>query len=260
MSKHIKFIHRLSWLIPIIYLPFSYAKADELLVAVASNFSLPMQQIVKDFEEQYHHKVQLAFGSSGKFFAQISHGAPYDVFFSADQTKPQALIEQNLAFSESRQTYALGALALWSTQANKVDSKGQILRQGKFNKLALANPKLAPYGLAATDVLNNLHLLEQTRPLWVQGENIAQTYQFVASQNADMGFVAVSQIMQNNQLKFGSAWLIPAKLYRPIKQDAVILKQTKVKNAAEDLMQFMQSTSVQRIILSFGYQLDGGQS
>ena len=230
------------------------------MVAVASNFSLPMQKIVAEFEQTHSHKVKLAFGSSGKFFAQIVNGAPYDAFFSADQTKPQALVERNLAIGSSRFTYALGVLALWSADSQKIANNGDILMRGNFNKLALANPKLAPYGLAAMDVLKNMQLLDSTQAHWVQGENITQTYQFVASHNADIGFVALSQIMQNAALTHGSAWIIPATLYRPIKQDAVILKQTKHKAAASELMNFMHSPEVNSILLSFGYKLEQTQS
>ena len=237
----------------------TYSKAEELMVAVASNFSQPMQQIVRVFEQTHQHKVVLVFGSSGKIFAQIINGAPFDVFFSADQAKPQALIERDLAISVSRFTYALGVLALWSADPQKIANNSDVLVQGKFNKLALANPKLAPYGLAATDVLSNMQLTDATQLRWVQGENIAQTYQFVASHNADIGFVALAQIMQNGALSHGSAWIIPASLYNPIKQDAVILQRAKNNSAAKDLMDFMSSPSATSIIQSFGYELEQQQ-
>ena len=237
----------------------TYSKAEELMVAVASNFSQPMQQIVRVFEQTHQHKVVLVFGSSGKIFAQIINGAPFDVFLSADQAKPQALIERDLAISASHFTYALGVLALWSADPQKIANNSDVLVQGKFNKLALANPKLAPYGLAATDVLSNMQLTDTTQLRWVQGENIAQTYQFVASHNADIGFVALAQIMQNGALSHGSAWIIPASLYNPIKQDAVILQRAKNNSAAKDLMDFMSSPSATSIIQSFGYELEQQQ-
>lgn len=229
--------------------------AETIHVAVASNFSLPMQHIVMAFEKQFPHRLKLSYGSSGKFFAQITHGAPYDVFFSADQAKPKALVNQQLALASSQFTYALGALALWSADTSKVDPQGHILNSNEFNKLAFANPKLAPYGQAALDVLNNLQLIDSTQARWVQGENIAQTYQFVASQNADIGFVALSQIMQNGQLKSGSAWIIPPQLYQAIKQDAVILQHAAHKPGATQLIEFMHSPSVKEILLAFGYQM-----
>ncbi|WP_340678590.1 molybdate ABC transporter substrate-binding protein [Paraglaciecola sp.] len=231
-------------------------KAEELMVAVASNFSLPMRQIAEVFAQTHPHTVQLSFGSSGKFFAQIVNGAPYDLFFSADQSKPQALIDKELAITNSRFTYALGALALWSADPHKITTSNNILLTDNFNKLALANPKLAPYGLAAMDVLSNMQLLETTRERWVQGENIAQTYQFIASHNADIGFVAVSQIMQKGKLTSGSAWFISATLYRPIKQDTVILKRVKNIGAANEFMSFMQGPEASNIIQSFGYTLE----
>ncbi len=226
------------------------------MVAVASNFSLPMRQIAEVFAQTHPHTVQLSFGSSGKFFAQIVNGAPYDLFFSADQSKPQALIDKELAITNSRFTYALGALALWSADPHKITTSNNILLTDNFNKLALANPKLAPYGLAAMDVLSNMQLLETTRERWVQGENIAQTYQFIASHNADIGFVAVSQIMQKGKLTSGSAWFISATLYRPIKQDTVILKRVKNIGAANEFMSFMQGPEASNIIQSFGYTLE----
>ena len=237
----------------------SSSKAEELLVAVAANFSGPMQEIAEVFTQTQPHKIQLAFGSSGKFFAQIVNGAPYDLFFSADQTKPQALIDQNLALTSSRFTYALGALALWSADPLKINNDASVLVSGNFNKLALANPKLAPYGLAAMDVLINMQLMEASQKRWVQGENIAQTYQFIASGNADIGFVAVSQIMQNAVLKKGSAWIVPSTLYRPIKQDAVLLKRSKHLTTAKLFMDFMQGPEASHIIRSFGYTLEQKQ-
>jgi molybdate transport system substrate-binding protein len=248
-----------TWLILSLLFITPICIAEELMVAVAANFSLPMRQIAEVFAQTHPHTVQLAFGSSGKFYAQILNGAPYDVFFSADESKPQALIDQDLALTNSRFTYALGALALWSADPEKIDHNGTVLIDGNFNKLALANPKLAPYGLAAMDVLANMQLIEATRQRWVQGENIAQTYQFIASRNADIGFVAVSQIMQNALLKTGSAWIVPTTLYRPIKQDAVILKQTQHLKAAREFMTFMQGPEASSIIQSFGYTLDQNQ-
>ena len=232
---------------------------EPLLVAVASNFSLPMQQIADKFEQQTPYKLQLAFASSGKFYAQIVNGAPYHVFLSADQSTPQALIDKHLALPSSQFTYALGGLALWSANPQKIAGNSAILHSDNFNKLALANPKLAPYGVAAQDVLAKLQLTEATRRHWVQGENIAQTYQFVASGNADIGFVALSQIMQQGQLIRGSAWIVPSTMYRAIKQDAVLLKRATDHSGAQQLMRYLQSPEAHEIIRSFGYQLEHTQ-
>ena len=233
--------------------------SEQILVAVASNFSLPMQQIARNFEQQSRYTVQLAFASSGKFYAQIVNGAPYDVFLSADQTTPAALINKQLALPSSQFTYALGALALWSADPQKIAGNSAILPTNQFNKLALANPKLAPYGRAAHEVLSKLQLNEATQSRWVQGENIAQTYQFVASGNADIGFVALSQIMHQRQLISGSAWIVPADMYQPIRQDAVLLKRAAQHVGAQQLMKYLRGPEAGEIIRSFGYQLEHTQ-
>lgn len=232
------------------------AVGADLRLAVAANFAAPMQLIAEQFEQQSGHKLSVSFGSSGKFFAQITHGAPFDVFFSADQAKPHVLVSQQLALADSSFTYALGALALWSVDKHGVDPNGQVLSGNHFNKLALANSRLAPYGKAAEQVLQKLGLLEATRAKWVQGENIAQTYQFVASQNAQLGFVAQSQIFRQGRLSAGSAWLIPAEYHDPIRQDAVILSYCKDPDAARQLLQFMRSAAITELIKSFGYGVE----
>ncbi|WP_295872026.1 molybdate ABC transporter substrate-binding protein [uncultured Zhongshania sp.] len=229
--------------------------ADQLSVAVASNFTAAMRQLGDEFEETTGHSLNVSYGSSGKFYAQIRHGAPFQVFLSADQTKPEALIKEGLVTPKNRFTYAVGALALWSSKSDFVDENGEVLRSGHFNKLALANPLLAPYGIAALDVLRHLSLENSTRNSWVKGENIAQTYQFVSTGNADIGFVAVSQIMENGELKSGSAWIVPPKLYRPIKQDAVLLKAGENSVAATEFIAFLKSEKAKTIIRTFGYGL-----
>jgi molybdate transport system substrate-binding protein len=227
--------------------------AEQINVAVASNFTAPMKAIVTAFEQQSEHRVKLSFGSSGKFFAQITHGAPFELFFSADQTKPKALEESGLIVPGSRFTYAIGALALWSSNPTLLKNNAGALKQGQFTKLALANPKLAPYGLAAVEVLEHLALTEHTKAKWVQGENIAQTYQFISTGNADIGFVAMSQIMQQGQINLGSSWLIPHELYSPIKQDAALLARGKNSPAAKALLTYIQSNQAKAIIESYGY-------
>ncbi|HEY8569364.1 molybdate ABC transporter substrate-binding protein [Microbulbifer sp.] len=228
-------------------------QADELTLAVASNFTAPMQEIASRFEQHSGHTVKLAFGSSGKFFAQISHGAPYQALFSADQTKPAQLVTLGLADATSRFTYAEGKLALWSSKPGFVDAEGEVLKRGDFNKLAIANPKLAPYGAAAVELLQQLQLETQTRARWVQGENISQTYQFVASGNADLGLVALSQIFKDGKVAEGSAWIVPAQLYSPIRQDAVVLKHGEHVPAMQEFWAFMHSAEVSAIIRTYGY-------
>ncbi|WGL17132.1 molybdate ABC transporter substrate-binding protein [Microbulbifer bruguierae] len=234
------------------------ARAEELTVAVASNFTAPMKEIAARFEANSDHRVKLAFGSSGKFFAQISHGAPYQAFFSADQSKPARLVELGLARADSRFTYAEGQLALWSAKPDFVDPHGEVLKRQQFKRLAFANPKLAPYGVAAVEVLERLNLLEQTRGRWVQGENISQTYQFIASGNAELGFVALSQIQHDDTIKRGSAWILPRNLYNPIRQDAVILREGAKVSALADFWQFLQSAEARAIIQSYGYTPESG--
>ncbi|MGH1429397.1 MAG: molybdate ABC transporter substrate-binding protein [Arenicella sp.] len=238
----------------------STVSAGEIHVAVASNFIAPMKTIVEKFEKQSHHHVKVSYGSSGKIYAQILHGAPYHVFFSADKDKPLALEKHNLTAPNSRFTYAYGTLALWSHTSNALkNTNGEVLLKNiMFNKLALANPKLAPYGAAAVDVLNNLGIYDDTKPKWVLGENIAQTYQFISTGNADIGFIALSQLALKNRSEhhseLGSFWLVPQALYNPIQQDAVLLKKGKNSEAAKALIRFVKNESTQNIIASYGYK------
>ncbi|MFC7049414.1 molybdate ABC transporter substrate-binding protein [Emcibacter nanhaiensis] len=229
--------------------------AGEVTVAVASNFTGAMKEIAGAFEKQSGHRVKLSFGSSGKFYAQIRNGAPFEVFLSADQAKPAALDKDGLTVAGSRFSYAIGALALWSSDAKVVDNGGGILKRGTFRKIAIANPKLAPYGVAATQVLDALGLTDIVRGKLVMGENISQTFQFVGSGNAEIGFVALSQVMQGNKVKAGSAWIVPPELYQPIRQDAVLLKRGEANEAAGALLSFLRSEQAGRIITSFGYRV-----
>lgn len=226
------------------------SSAGEVTVATASNFTAPMKALAAEFERTSGHKVKLAFGSSGKLYAQIINGAPFEVLFSADQAKPITLEEAGLTVPGSRFTYAIGTLALWSP---KVGLSDEALKQLMSGKLALANPRLAPYGIAAIEVLANLELEEKTRANWVRGENIAQTFQFVDSGNADAGFVSLSQLMENGKITKGSAWIIPPELYRPIRQDAVLLSPAEDNPAARELLNFMRGATARKIIHSFGY-------
>lgn len=230
-------------------------KAEQITVAAASNFSGAMDEIVTRFEEQSGHRVKVSYGSSGKLFAQVQHGAPFQAFFSADQAKPMALEKAGLVVPGSRFTYALGGLVLWSSQPELVDEEVHVLKQGNFNKLALANPKLAPYGAAAVEVLQVMDLFEVTSAKWVRGENISQTFQFVATGNADLGFVALSQVMQQGLINEGSYWIVPAQLYSPIRQDAVLLNRGKNSAGARALLGFVKGEIGKGIIENYGYQV-----
>ena len=230
-------------------------RAAEVSVAVASNFSAPMQKIAQAFEQETGHKALLSFASTGNLYAQIRNGAPYQVLLAADDTTPTKLEAEGLGVAGSRFTYAVGTLVLWSKQPGLVDDKGEILRSGKFDRIAMANPKLAPYGAAALETLTQMGVLQSVQPKLVQGENISQTYQFVATQNAQLGFVALSQVMVDGRVSQGSAWLVPAQLHSPIRQDAILLAKGRDMPAAVALMRFLRSERARALIRSFGYGL-----
>ncbi|MCE1240189.1 MAG: molybdate ABC transporter substrate-binding protein [Azonexaceae bacterium] len=229
--------------------------AAEVQVAVAANFTAPVQQIAGEFERKTGHKAVLAFGATGKFYAQITNGAPFEVFLAADDTTPAKLDKEGQTVLGSRFTYAVGTLVLWSSKPDFVDAKGDVLKSGKFNKLAVANPKTAPYGAAAIETLTRLKLLDAVQPKFVQGENISQTHQFVSTGNADIGFVALSQVFKDNKLNSGSAWIVPGEMHEPILQDAVILAKGKDNPAAKAFMEFLKSPYAHAVIKSYGYAL-----
>lgn len=230
-------------------------RADEVQVAVASNFTAPMKEIAAEFEKDTGHKALLAFGSSGKFYAQIRNGAPFQVFLSADDETPARLEREGLILPGSRFTYATGTLALWSPRAGYVDAHGEVLRQGRYTRLAIANPRLAPYGSAAVEMLNKLGLLAAVQSRFVQGENIAQTWQFVATGNAELGLVALSQVTKDGRLTGGSAWVVPGHLHTPIRQDAVTLASARGNPAAEALVQYLKGDKARAIIRAYGYEI-----
>ncbi len=227
------------------------AHAADIRVAVAANFTAPMKQIAADFEKETGNHVSLAFGGTGQFYAQIRNGAPYDLLLAADRTTPEKLEREGLA--GGRFTYAIGKLVLWSSKAGYVDGDGKILREGAFGHIAIANPRLAPYGAAAMETLKGLGLLDALRTKMVQGENISQTFQFVSSGNAELGFVALSQVWKNGKLSSGSAWVVPAKFYSPIRQDAAVLSSSKEKTAASALANYLKGEKARAVIRSYGY-------
>jgi molybdate transport system substrate-binding protein len=229
------------------------AHADTVSVAVAANFTAPMQKIAAAFEIDTGHKAELSFGATGKFYAQITHGAPFQVLLSADDTTPARLEREGKAVAHSRFTYAIGTLVLWSAQPGTVDAKGDVLKSGDFKHLAIANPKLAPYGAAALQVMEKLGVATALQPRLVQGENIAQTFQFVSTGNAQLGFVALSQVMADGKIRSGSAWQVPASLHEPIRQDAVLLMPGKDSAAASALLTYLRGSNARAIIQSYGY-------
>ncbi|MBP5943011.1 molybdate ABC transporter substrate-binding protein [Pseudomonas sp. P116] len=233
----------------------SAAQADEVQVAVAANFTAPIQAIAADFEKDTGHKLVAAYGATGQFYAQIKNGAPFDVFLSADDTTPEKLEKEGDTVKGSRFTYAVGTLALWSAKDGYIDAKGEVLKKNEYQHLSIANPKTAPYGLAATQVLEKLKLTDATKAKIVEGQNITQAYQFVSTGNAELGFVALSQIYQEGKVTSGSAWIVPASLHDPIKQDAVILSKGKDNAAAKALVEYLKGPKAAAVIKSYGYQL-----
>lgn len=231
----------------------SAVQAETVSVAVASNFTAPMQKIAEAFAQDTGHQAVLSFGATGKFYAQIHHGAPFGVLLAADDTTPAKIASEGQGDAASRFTYAIGKLVLWSPQVGYVDAQGEVLKQNAFQHIAMANPKLAPYGLAAEQTLGKLGLLAQIKPKLVQGENIGQTYQFVATGNAQLGFVALSQVMANGKIQSGSAWVVPAAMHTPIRQDAIVLNQAKDNVAAKALMDYLKGDKARAIISAYGY-------
>jgi len=231
------------------------ARADEVQVAVAANFTAPMKVLAAQYEHATGHKVLPSYGATGKFYAQIKNGAPFEVLLAADDETPARLELEGAAQAGTRFTYAIGKLVLWSAQPGLVDDKGAILSSGTFPHLAIANPKTAPYGAAAIEVLKKQNLLAALEGKLVQGENIAQAHQFVVSGNAPLGFVAMSQVFAEGKLSSGSAWIVPSSLYAPIRQDAILLAKGKDKRAAIAFLAYLKSDAARSLIQGSGYGL-----
>jgi len=231
------------------------ASAGEVRAAVASNFAAPMERIVALFEKDSGHRVKVSLGSSGKLYSQIKGGAPFDVMLAADEVTPKQLLQERLAVAGSRFVYATGRMVLWSAQPGFVDEKGVVLNNGNFNRLAIADPKLAPYGMAAKETLERLVMWNAMQRKLVKGENITQTYQFVATENAELGFVALSQIMRDGKMDAGSWWLVPSEMHKPIRQSAVLLSGAKDITAAQSFLAFLKSDKARKVMLGFGYEM-----
>jgi len=227
-------------------------------VAVAANFLSPFKQLAQKFESATGHNTRIVSGSTGKLYAQIVHGAPFDVLLAADSKRPHLLEEQGLAVTGSRFTYARGRLTLWSADAGHIGKDGiAVLKKGAFRHLALANPKAAPYGKAAQSTLQALNLWDALQPRIVQGENVGQTFQFVATGNAEVGFVALSQVLAMDVDRQGSRWEVPSTYHDPIRQDAVLLVKGRGNAAAQALMKYLQSPAAKTMIANFGYEVQG---
>ncbi len=246
-----------SWLFIFCFSQSSIA-ADQVAIAVASNFSVPMRSIIQEFESASGHSVRVSFASTGKLYAQIINGAPFDILLSADQAAPKKMLDSGVALTGTRRSYAIGQLVLWSNDGPEAYSAQERLIRKSFNKVAIANPRFAPYGLAAAQVLEKLQLTNETPHALVYGENIAQVYQFVKTANADLGFIAASQIVGQQLPKRVKFWLVPQSLHEPITQDMVLLARSKGNSAARSFFAFMQTEQVEAIIKRHGYRVPGG--
>ncbi len=228
-------------------------QAAEVQVAVAANFAAPLAQIAEGFSAATGHRLKVVVGATGKFHQQIAAGAPFEVLIAADDETPARLVKEGLAVTGSNFTYAIGKLALWSAQPGYVDGQGAVLAAGKFSHLAVANPKLAPYGRAALEVLKARGLAEPLAPRLVTAETIAQAYQFVATGNAELGFVALSQLLVPGKPAGGSYWLVPPALYGEIRQNAVLLKAGATNPAASALLAWLKTEPAKAVIQVYGY-------
>lgn len=236
--------------VPVVILPTA-ALSAETKIAVAANFTAAAKDIAKAFEAKTGHKAVLAFGSTGKLYTQIANGAPFEAFLAADQKRPQKAETEGLAVAGSRFTYAKGKIVLFSVDAKLIDDAGKVLgKPGAFAKLAITNPKTAPYGAAAVEAMEKLGVYAGVKPKLVQGDNLAQTYQFIVTKNAQLGFVAYSQVIK---AEGGSKWMVPDNLYTPLRQDAVLLKTGEDSEAAKAFLAFLKSDAAHTILKNYGY-------
>ncbi|HSV84565.1 MAG TPA: molybdate ABC transporter substrate-binding protein [Ramlibacter sp.] len=233
------------------------AHAGQVQVAVAANMAAPMQQVAAAFTRATGHQAVVVLGSTGKFHAQIVNGAPFEVLLAADDETPARLEREGHGVAGTRFTYAIGRLVLWSADPALVDAQGSVLRQPPRGRLAIADPRVAPYGAAAVEALGKLGVLAAWQPQFAQGESVGQAFQFVASGNAPIGFVALAQVMAEGRINRGSAWIVPATLHTPLRQDAVLLKAGERNPAAAALLQYLRSESVRAVLRGYGYEFPG---
>ena len=231
------------------------AHAEVVQVAVAANFTAPARALAEVFAKTTGHEAKLSFGATGAFYTQIKNGAPFDVLLAADDERPIRLEKEGDTVPGSRFTYATGQLVLWSAKPGFVDGEGAVLKRGQFGKIAIANPKNAPYGAAAVEAMSKLGVAAALQPKLVTGESIGQTYNFIATGNADLGFVALAQVLEGGKLKSGSMWVVPARHHAPIIQDAVILKRAASNPAAKAWMELLQKPQSKEFIRSYGYEV-----
>ena len=229
------------------------ARADVVQVAVAANFTAPAKALAEVFARTTGHEAKLSFGATGAFYTQIKNGAPFDVLLAADDERPARLEKEGDTVAGSRFTYATGQLVLWSAKPGLVDDEGAVLKHGQFGKIAIANPKNAPYGAAAVEAMEKLGLAATLQPKLVTGESIGQTFNFIATGNAELGFVALAQVLEGGKLKSGSMWVVPAQYHAPIIQDAVILNRAASNPAAKAWMELLKTPQSKELIRSYGY-------
>ena len=229
------------------------ARADVVQVAVAANFTAPARALAEVFARTTGHEARLSFGATGAFYTQIKNGAPFDVLLAADDERPARLEKEGDTVAGSRFTYATGQLVLWSAKPGFVDDQGAVLKGGHFGKIAIANPKNAPYGAAAVEAMEKLGLAATLQPKLVTGESIGQTFNFIATGNAELGFVALAQVLEGGKLKSGSMWVVPAQYHAPIIQDAVILNRAASNPAAKAWMELLKTPQSKELIRSYGY-------
>ena len=230
------------------------AQAEVVQIAVAANFTAPARALAEIFARTTGHEAKLSFGATGAFYTQIKNGAPFDILLAADDERPIRLEKEGDTVPGSRFTYATGQLVLWSAKPGLVDDEGAVLKHGNFGKIAIANPKNAPYGAAAVETMNTLGLQTALQPKLVTGESIGQTYNFIATGNAELGFVALAQVLDGGKLKSGSMWVVPAQYHAPIIQDAVILKRAASNPAAKAWMELLKTPQSKALIRSYGYE------
>ena len=247
-----KLIHR-TWTLAALAVFALNVRAGEVSVAVAANFAGPLSAMSKAFTAATGHSVKVSPGATGKFYSQIAAGAPFEVLIAADDETPTRLIAEGLAVPHTQFTYAIGKLVLWSAQPGYVDEQGAVLAAGRFAYLAIANPKTAPYGRAALELLKARGLHDKLAPRLVTGESIGQAFQFVATGNAELGFVALSQVVVPGKPVSGSHWVVPPSLYGEIRQDAVLLKRGEKNPAAVALLAYLKSEPAKALIESYGY-------
>jgi molybdate transport system substrate-binding protein len=254
-APHARDLAGLAWCLAAALLAGGSARAADVQVAVAANFAVPMARIAEGFTAATGHTLKTSVGATGKFHAQIVAGAPFEVLVAADDETPRKLVAEDKAVAGSAFTYAVGRLVLWSAKVGYVDDQGAVLASGRFAHLAIANPKTAPYGAAALDVLKARRLEQTLAPRLVTAESIAQAFQFVSTGNAELGLVALSQVAQPGKPVTGSYWLVPAHLHGEIRQDAVLLKAGEKNPAALALLAYLGSAAARDLIKSFGYGL-----